>query len=120
MPRKHKVTKKDLQLLPDPVWVAEDNRLKPTPFFLCWWQLVAERRFGDKGRWLDAAVELGYVIKTHDPKSGGDCYDAAGFEYDPNQYRESLGITPDMPIMSQDGSPESYRRLWDHLLKAEQ
>lgn len=117
MVRKKKLRRKDLELLPDPVWIVENGRLKPTPFFLGWWQAVAERRFGDKGRWLEAATNLGYAAKVNNPRTGRDYYEAVGFNYDPKEYRDSLGIQEDMPLILQKGSPESYQRLWDHLLK---
>ena len=30
-----------------PVWVVEDNMIKPSPYFLKWWQDVSTMRYGD-------------------------------------------------------------------------
>ncbi|MFC1964818.1 hypothetical protein ACFLWG_02295 [Chloroflexota bacterium] len=118
--RKRKKTYKDFEFLPDPVWTEVDGVIKPTPFFLSWWQDVAERRFGDRERWLDAAIELGYIIKFYDKEIGTSCYDLMGFDYNPALYRASLNISEDMPLVSQnDRCSEDYQRLWQRLLSPE-
>jgi hypothetical protein len=110
-----KKTRKDFVLLPDPIW-DKDGVLKP--FFLDWWQRVAEIRFGDKSKVWDAAKALGYI--------GSFCYNQETesieeypirFDYDPALYRESLGIPADMPIikLKQTGQ-EAYRHLLELLL----
>ena len=114
---KRKIKAKDLELLPDPVWKKEDGMIMPTQFFLVWWQEVAEQRFGDRERWLDAASELGYVAKLYDTEKCKFYYEAVGFGFDPSEHRASLGIPDNMPIVSRDGSPDTYQRLWDYLLK---
>jgi len=114
---KKKLRRKDLELLPDPIWIVENGCMKPTPFFLGWWQAVAERQFRDKGQWMDAAVDLGYVIKIYNPKTGRDHYESVGFNYDSKLYRESLVISTDMPLVLEEGAPDAYKRLWDFLLR---
>jgi len=113
---KKRITPKDWDLLPDPVWTEAGGSIQPTPFFFQWWRMVAEKKFGDGSRWLDAAVELGYVSRFTDPNTGGVCYDPIGFRYDPNLLRDSLAISRDMPLVSHNGRPDNWRRLWDHLM----
>ena len=110
MVRKKKLTRKDFELLPDPVWIEQDGCLQPTPFFKGWWQKVAEKWFGDKGRIADAAIELGYLTRSGD---------ATGFGYDPELYRESLGLPVGMPLISNDGNSDAYKQIWDTLLREE-
>ena len=114
---KKRLTRRDFELLPDPVWVEEDGALEPSPFFRRWWQQYAERRWGDKAKILEAALDLGYIARFYDPNTGKHHYDPVGFDYDPIQYRESLGIPTDMPLVSTAGSPDAYQRLWNNLLK---
>ncbi len=119
MAKKKKVTAKDLELAPDPVWIIDDSYCGPAPFFLERWQECAKRRFGNKERWRDVACELGYVARIRDPESGETYMEPIGFDYDPALYRASLGIPQDMPLLSQGevGNPEGYRQLWDWLLE---
>lgn len=120
MIKPHKVTNKDIQLLPDPVWVEEDNCLKPTPFFLGWWQAVAERRFGDNSRWLDAAVELGYVYPKVSPDPYGISLAPRRFEHDPALMRESLGLpTNTILVKAIPTTGPDWRMMWDRLLEVE-
>ena len=114
-----KVRPKDLELEPDPVWVVEDNMIKPSPFFLKWWQRVAEQHFGQKGRWLDIAIELDYVGPVYDPEAEKTYLEPLGFDYDPALARSSLGIPNNMPLVTQAGNLEAYQQLWDWLLKEE-
>jgi len=81
--------------------------LMPSPFFLNWWQQVAQIRYGDKQRCIDVAKELGYVSKDGEP---------LGFEYDPVMARSSLGIPEGMPLVNESESPECYQRLRSWLL----
>ena len=90
--KKKKTKPRDFQLLPDPVWKEEDGMIMPTPFFLVWWQKIAERKYGDKERWLDAASELGYIAKLYDSEASKYYHEAVGFGYEPSEYRVSLGI----------------------------
>jgi len=103
----HKLTHKDFELEPSAVWVEENNMLKPSPFFIRWWQQVAQQRFGDKERWLEVAQNLGYVWWNGDP---------IGFDYDPLTVRASLGIPEGMPLVSETENAESYQRLRSWLL----
>jgi len=103
----HKLTRKDFELEPSPVWVEENNVLKPSPFFNRWWQQVAQQRFGDKERWLEVAQNLGYVWWNGDP---------IGFGYDPIMARVSLGIPEGMPLVNQTQNSESYQQLRSWLL----
>jgi hypothetical protein len=119
--RKKKVTMKDMQLEPDPVWVEEeDGVLMPTPFFKDWWERVAERRFGDRRRIIDAAIELGYIGRFRDPETGRTYLDPMGFDYDPIQYRQSLGLPVNDPIVHIGDDTQSYTTLWDKLLEEQE
>ena len=109
---------KDFELLPDPVWIEEDGVLQPTPFFRNWWEQFAKRRFGDKGRIIDAARGLGYIgICYYDSTTDRAEEGPIGFSYDPALYRESLGLPSNMPLVSNNGNPNAYQHLWDYLLK---
>lgn len=121
MKKRRKVTTKDMELLPDPVWIVEDSGIKPSRFFLRWWQRVAERRFSDKERWLDAAWELGYIAEIYDAETGKTYIEPVGFDYNPALARASLGIPDNMPLVSQSeaGNFEGYQQLWDRLLSEE-
>ncbi len=113
MNRNHKLTRKDFELLQDPVWTVKENRLEPTPFFHDWWQAVAENK-GRTGGWTDAAVELGYLSQ--------DKADPIGFSYDPVLYRDSLGLPQDMPIVlsnASDANAEAQDNVWEWLLRGE-
>jgi hypothetical protein len=108
------------ELEEDPVWIREGNVLKPSAFFLKWWRRVAEHRFGDRTRWLDAARELGYVWKWRNRTTGKVSYEAIGFDYDPAMARFSLGLSKDMPVIfGTDAKDGDYRRLWAMLLREE-
>lgn len=102
-----KLRHKDFELEPSAVWVEENNMLKPSPFFIRWWQQVAQQRFGDKERWLEVAQNLGYVWWNGDP---------IGFDYDPLMARTSLGIPEGMPLMSETENTNSYKELMSWLL----
>jgi hypothetical protein len=105
-------------LEPDPVWVRDGNALIPSPFFLKWWETVAERRFGDRKRWLDAGIELGYISKSFDKVGRKHYYEAVGFDYNPALARCSLGLGADMPLVfKSDQESEEYCRLWKLLLR---
>ena len=107
MRNRRKLTRKDFEPEPSPVWIEEDGVLKPSPFFLRWWQQVAQRRFGDKERWLEVAQNLGYVWWNGDP---------IGFDYDPLVTRASLGIPKCMPLVSETQNTDCYQRLRSWLL----
>lgn len=110
----NKKTRKDFELLADPIW---DNEGILKPFFLDWWQRVAELHFGDKGKVLDAAKALGYIGPiSYDPETGVQ-EGPVDFDYDPALYRQSLGIHADMPLISTHGDAEHFKPLWDRLLK---
>ena len=70
MARKRKKTWKDFDALPTAVWGTTDTGVEPTPFFKNWWQNVAEQKLGNRERWLDAAIKLGYIWKYRDPNTG--------------------------------------------------
>jgi len=107
MKSKRKKARKDFEPEPSPVWVEENNMLKPSPFFSHWWQQVAQLRFGDKERWLQVAQDLGYILSNGEP---------IGFEYDPSLARASLGIAEKMPLFKSEGNAESYKTLRKLLL----
>jgi hypothetical protein len=86
-----KVSKKDASLEPDPVWMIQNGVLRPTPFFQDWFERVAETRFGDKQRWWEAAMELGYVCEWTD-SYGHLQVELLRFDYDHDLHRESLGL----------------------------
>ena len=114
---KRRLTKKDFELLPTPVWVTTEMGIEPSPFFKNWWQNVAEQKFGNRERWLDTAVQLGYVAKFHEPQTGQLCHDPIGFDYDPVLYRTSLNVPEDMPLVRQDDSrQDGYQQLWKSLM----
>ena len=110
-------TRKDFEPLPDPVWVTTEMGIEPSPFFKNWWQNVAEQRFRDRERWLDAAIQLGYVWRYREPNTGQIHHDLIGFDYDPVLYRNSLNIPEDMPLVRQDNSrQDGYQQLWKSFL----
>lgn len=107
-------------LEPDPVWIIEDGAQRPAPFFLQWWQAVAERQYGDRERWPEAAHKLGYLVSWTD-KHGQNHTDLEGFEYDPVLYRASLGLPQELPLISEiSGNRDRYDRMWDWLLGEEE
>ncbi len=97
---------KDFELQPDPLWGVVGLELRPRPFFQKFFEDVAERVFGDRGRWVDAAKYLGYVYADGDPRR---------FDYDPVELRVSLGLRPDLPLMK-EGTEAAYRGVWDHFV----
>lgn len=107
MRRRRKLTRKDFEPEPSAVWTEENNVVMPTPFFLRWWQRVAQRRFSNKERWLEVAQELGYVARNGE---------AIGFDYDPLVARASLGIPEHMPLMREAENSDSYKGLMTWLL----
>jgi len=120
MAMKTKLKIKDFEFVADPVWAEQDMCLVPIAFFLNWWQTVAERQFGDKTRWIDAAIELGYVVKTYDPIDGKCYLESTGLGYDHILLRQSLCIPENLPIISQTSkdSMRQWERLWTKLLEA--
>lgn len=112
-----KVRNKDTRLEPDPVWMIQNGVLGPTPFFRDWFGRVAETRFGDKQRWWEASIELGYVTEWTD-SYGRFQVDLLRFDFDPVLYRDSLGLPQGLPLVSEhSGNREAYDRLWDRLLE---
>jgi len=112
-----KVSKKDASPEPSLVWMIQNGVLEPRIFFRNWFEQVAERRFGAKQRWWEAAVELGYIAEWTD-SYGRFQVDHLRFEHDPVLYRASLGLPKDRPLMSDNhGNREAYDRLWDRLLE---
>lgn len=107
MRSRRKLTRKDFEFEPSPVWIEENNVVMPGPFFLRWWQQVAQQRFGDKQRWLEVAQDLGYVWMNGDP---------IGFDYNPVTARASLGIHEGMPLVSTTENTDSYKQLMSWLL----
>jgi len=108
---------KNWELEQDPVWVIEHNTIMPSPFFRKWWEDAAERQYSDRDRWIDAAIQLGYIYKETNRRTGKVYMIPVGFEYDPALLRTSLGIPDGMPIVSrQDGNHKGYVQLWDWLL----
>lgn len=105
------------ELEQDPVWVIEHGTIMPSSFFRKWWEDVSEHRYGDRDRWIDAAIDLGYVQREVDHHTGKFYLIPVGFEYDPSLLRASLGISNDMPLVSrQEGNHLGYTQLWDWLL----
>ncbi len=94
--------------------------IEPSPFFLDWWQNVAEQRFRDRERWLDAAIQLGYVWRFREPNTGQIQHDPIGFDYDPVLYRNSLNIDENMPLVRRDDSrQDGYQQLWKSLISGD-
>ena len=108
--RKKECSKWELES--DSVWVTIDTIIKPSDYFLKWWQDLSIRRFGDNKHWLEIAFELGYVSKNIDTKSGEVTFDPIGFDYDIRLVRKTLGISVDMPIIryTETGQDE-YKRV---------
>lgn len=114
---KRQVREKDMVLEPDPVWIMEGNEVRPTPFFLQWWQAVAECQYGDRERWPEAAHKLGYLVTWTDDH-GQNQTDLARFQYDAVLYRDSLGLPQGLPLVSEiSGNHDRYDRLWHWLLE---
>jgi len=112
-----KLRKKDAELQPDPVWIIQNGVLRPTPFFQDWFEQVAERSFGDKQRWWEAAMKLGYVCEWTD-SYGRPQFELLRFDYDPGLYRISLGMPDDIPLISENhGNREAYERMWEQLFE---
>ena len=61
---------KNWELEQDPVWVIEHNTIMPSPFFRKWWEDAAERQYSDRDRWIDAAIQLGYIYKETNRRTG--------------------------------------------------
>lgn len=104
---KRRLNPRDFEPEPSPVWLEDGGTLKPTEFFLRWWQQVAEKRFGDKELCFEAAQSLGYVWHNGDP---------IRFDYNRTLARASLGLPEEMPLVNETDNPESYQRLRARLL----
>jgi hypothetical protein len=103
-----------------PVWVTIDNIIKPSDYFLKWWQDISIQRYGDDSHWLDIAAELGYLSKETNPKSGNAIYEPIGFDYNPELVRNTLGIPADLPIIRyRENGQSQYRRMLDMLFSTE-
>lgn len=119
--KKRKHTTSDWEPEQDPVWILEENMLKPSPFFLQWWQRTAELKYGTRDRWLDIAVELGYVTRLIDSASDQIYYEPIGFDYDPELVRNTLGIPEEMPITYyKKSNREGYLHMWNALFSDEE
>jgi hypothetical protein len=107
---------KDASLEPSPVWMDQNGVLEPRIFFRNWFEQVAEKRFGDRERWWEAAVELGYIAEWTD-SYGQFQVEYWGFEHDHVLYRASLGRPQGLPLISElSGNCDRYDRMWDRLL----
>lgn len=111
------LTRKDFEPLQDPVWLTNlwhDNHvaLQPTPFFYDWWCRVAELKFGNRNRWLDAAIDLGYVVRYAD--NSETLVDFVRFDYDAKLLRESLELQYERPLVIKEN--KGVKKLWHHLL----
>jgi hypothetical protein len=111
--KKKTLTRKDMDLEPDPVWIQDGTSLVPTPFFSKWWKEYAKNKYGNESRWLDAALELGYVAKYADSDSGQIYLDSSGLGYDASLARVTLSIPPQEPVVLWDFKPclEETERL---------
>jgi len=117
MAKRRKSITDNWQTEQDPVWITEESILRPSSFFLKWWQDVAELQYSDRERWIDIAVNLGYVAKLVDSASGRIYYEPVGFEYDRELIRNTLGIPEEMPLTYlEEGGQERYSHMWDVLL----
>lgn len=103
------------------IWHTRGNEVIPSPLCLKWWQNLAEKRYGDKQRWLEIAHQLDYVTKSINPESGNITYEPYGFEYDGALMRKSLDLSKNGPLVFREISVNSqpYHQLWDKLLKEE-
>ena len=100
----------------DEVWVETDKTIEPSPYFLKWWQDLSFKKYGDNTNWLQVAVDLGYVSKQVDSKSGKMIFEPIGFDYDIQLVRKTLDMSSDMPIIryAEIGQDE-YKRMIDLL-----
>lgn len=121
MVKKRKRTTSNWEPEQDPVWILEEDILKPSLFFLRWWQRTAELKYDTRDRWLDIAVELGYVIRLIDSASDQIYYEPIGFDYDPELVRNTLRIPEEMPIIyCKKSNRESYLHMWNALFSDEE
>ena len=117
MTKKHQEPQDLWQTEPTPIWVTEGGIIKPTYYFLRWWQDISKRKYGTPDRWLDVAVELGYVRKDHNPISGHLFYEPEGFDYDPVLVRNTLGISEAMPIIRYcETGQDAYHHMLNKLV----
>jgi len=88
-----RLTPEDLEFAPDYIWYDDGHKLVPRLPYLEWWQQVAEERYGDEARWLDAALEMGYVVTLRDPSTGQTWMEPALSDYDAGLALKSLGTS---------------------------
>jgi len=104
-----------------PIWHIRGDEIIPNPLCLKWWQSLAEKKYGDRQRWLEIAHQLDYITKSTNLESGNIVYEPYGFEYDGFLIRKSLGLSQNGPLVFREISMNSnlYHQLWDKLLKEE-